>query len=290
MPSSHHRICIVKIGSAIIAGDGEHIDDSILRDVCRQIAELRRQGYACIVVSSGATISGRAILEKYPSKQSGSPSAGGGDISEESLRRDGDNSSRNSKLAGAPLGNCVLSAIGQSQLISRYAAFLSECQPPLNAAQVLLTRQTLADRERYDIIRRTLLDMLDHRIVLIINENDPVKSETSKFADDDQIAAYVGGMLEAAHVVFISDAGESTTRIEKCTPTRRVFPFFRPTSHSGPRSQSTIASRVLGGMSSKLEALRLLNILGISSHVVSKLDHDVILRSINGGDEFGTQV
>jgi glutamate 5-kinase len=267
MSLSRYKICIIKIGSAIIAGDGEHIDDSVLKDVCRQVAELRRLNWRSVVVTSGATVSGRTVLEGYRSPLAEQPNS---TISVSEKR--------------------VLSAIGQSQLISRYASFLNDCEPSLIAAQVLLTRQALADRENYNLIRQTLVSMLEHEIVPIINENDPVNSDTAKFADNDQIAAYVGGMLDAAHVVFISDAGgvyDKNPKLHEDAKRITMLPFDISTWPS-----IAVDDRLssFGGMSGKLEALRLLNILGIPSHVVSKLHADAIVRSITGIEEFGTRV
>ena len=290
MSSTQKKICVIKIGSAIIAGDGEHIDDSVLKDVCRQIAELRKHHWRSVVVTSGATISGRTVLENYSAPEvQARPTDSSGSSEVATLQRVAGNS-ESSKSSMAPLGNRVLSAIGQSQLISRYAAFLSDCTPPLIAAQVLLTRQALADRERYDLIRRTMLDMLEHQIVPIINDNDPVKSDTVKFADNDQIAAYVGGMLDAAHVVFISDAGGVYYKNPKLHKDAERISVLPADISEWPLIAIDDRLASFGGMSSKLEALRLLNILGIRSHVASKFERDVIVRSVDGDDEFGTRV
>ena len=68
-----------------------------------------------------------------------------------------------------------------------YEKFFSEYGKTV--AQVLLTREDLANRDRFLNARNTLLTLLRLGVTPIINENDTVAYEEIKFGDNDTLAA-----------------------------------------------------------------------------------------------------
>jgi len=42
-------------------------------------------------------------------------------------------------------------------------------------------------------------------VIPIINENDTVATDEIKFGDNDQLAALVAGLIEANHLIILSD-------------------------------------------------------------------------------------
>jgi glutamate 5-kinase len=75
----------------------------------------------------------------------------------------------------------------------------------LGSAQVLLTHADLADRERYLNARSTLLTLLKHGVVPVINENDTVVNDEIKFGDNDTLGALVANLVEADALVILTD-------------------------------------------------------------------------------------
>src|SRR5206468_1037028 len=94
-------------------------------------------------------------------------------------------------------------AVGQMGLAQIYESKLRE--HGMGSAQVLLTHADLADRERYLNARSTLLTLLAHRIVPVVNENDTVVNDEIKFGDNDTLGALVANLLDADVLVILTD-------------------------------------------------------------------------------------
>src|SRR5207244_8891587 len=93
--------------------------------------------------------------------------------------------------------------VGQMGLAQMYETKLRA--HGLGSAQVLLTHADLADRERYLNARSTLLTLLSHRVVPVINENDTVVNDEIKFGDNDTLGALVANLVDADALVILTD-------------------------------------------------------------------------------------
>jgi glutamate 5-kinase len=123
-------------------------------------------------------------------------------------------------------------AVGQMGLAQMYETKLRE--QGLRSAQVLLTHADLADRERYLNARSTLLTLLQHQVLPVINENDTVVTDEIKFGDNDTLGALVANLIEADLLVILTDQRGLYTADPRATPrpsscTRRA-PATRPWS------------------------------------------------------------
>ena len=129
----------------------------------RELAELHHQGKEVIVVSSGAVAAGMTRLGRkerpktIPEKQ-------------------------------------ALAAVGQIKLMALYERSFSRFEK--SVAQVLLTHEDLANRQRYINAKHTFQMLLELSIIPIVNENDTVAVEEMKFGDNDH-CALVATLLEA---------------------------------------------------------------------------------------------
>ena len=75
----------------------------------------------------------------------------------------------------------------------------------LGSAQVLLTHADLADRERYLNARSTLLTLLGHGVLPVINENDTVVTHEIRFGDNDTLGALVANLVDADLLIILTD-------------------------------------------------------------------------------------
>lgn len=166
------RRWVVKIGSALLTRDGEGLDREALADWAVQIARLRKQGIEIVLVSSGAVAEG---MSRMGWKQR--PKA------------------LYEKQAAA--------AIGQMSLVQAYEENFK--QHGYHAAQVLLTHDDLADRQRYLNARSTLRHLVALGTIPVINENDAVASEGLRLGDNDTLAALVANLVEAELLVILTD-------------------------------------------------------------------------------------
>src|SRR5439155_25331841 len=73
------------------------------------------------------------------------------------------------------------------------------------AAQLLLTRDDLADRKRFLNARNTFSSLFTIGAIPVVNENDTVAVEEIKFGDNDTLAARVAVLVEADLLLILSD-------------------------------------------------------------------------------------
>ena len=166
------RRIVVKVGSSLVTNEGRGLDAEAIHAWCVQLAALVRQGREVVMVSSGAIAEGMKRL--------------GWATRPKELH----------ELQAA-------AAVGQMGLAQMYERQLSE--HGLGSAQVLLTHADLADRERYLNARSTLLTLLSHRVLPVINENDTVVNDEIKFGDNDTLGALVANLVDADAYVILTD-------------------------------------------------------------------------------------
>ncbi len=166
------RRIVVKVGSSLVTNEGRGLDEHAIGEWCRQLSVLVRDGREVIMVSSGAIAEGMKRL--------------GWTTRPQQLH----------ELQAA-------AAVGQMGLAHMYETKLRE--NGLGAAQVLLTHADLADRERYLNARSTLLTLLTHGVLPVINENDTVVNDEIKFGDNDTLGALVANLVEADALIILTD-------------------------------------------------------------------------------------
>jgi glutamate 5-kinase len=163
---------VVKVGSSLVTNEGRGLDRVAIDQWAQQLAALRTMGKQVVLVSSGAIAEGMKRLgwTQRPSDMH--------------------------QLQAA-------AAVGQMGLVQVYESGFSK--HGLQTAQILLTHEDLADRTRYLNARSTLLALLEHQVVPIINENDTVVTDEIKFGDNDTLGALVANLIDADALVILTD-------------------------------------------------------------------------------------
>jgi glutamate 5-kinase len=72
-------------------------------------------------------------------------------------------------------------------------------------AQILLTRNDIADRTQYLNAQNTLRELLAMGIIPIVNENDTLAVSEIKFGDNDTLSAITAGMIQADYLFLMTD-------------------------------------------------------------------------------------
>ena len=246
------RTWVVKVGSALLAGDGQGLDERSLDACCGQIAALLASGKRVVLVSSGAVAEGcrRLGFEARPSTVH--------------------------ELQAA-------AAVGQSGLIEAYErGFRSRDR---RIAMVLLTHDDLSDRERYLNARTTLATLLDLGVVPVINENDSVATEEIKLGDNDTLAGMVASLLSADLLVLLTDQDglhESDPRVEPTAPVVPEAPAADPGLDAMAGGGAGRLGR--GGMVTKLAAARLAALSGAHTVIANGHASDILGRLARGED------
>ncbi|TLY39103.1 MAG: glutamate 5-kinase, partial [Nitrospirae bacterium] len=163
---------VLKVGSRLVASKGSGLNTERIDRLASDLSALKAQGREIVMVSSGAIVCGieKLGLPEYP----------------KSLPH---------KQAAA--------AVGQSRLMWAYEKAFEKVDQKV--AQVLLTREDLANRARFLNSRHTLTALLEYGVVPIINENDTVAVDEIRFGDNDSLAGMVAHLVDADLLVILSD-------------------------------------------------------------------------------------
>jgi glutamate 5-kinase len=251
---AHVRRVVIKIGSGVISGkDGLNVE--AIEGLAGDVAELRGRGYEVILVSSGAVAAGKGTLGI-----AGRP-------------------------ATIPLKQAA-AAIGQSRLMSAYKEALRPRGH--HVAQVLLTRDDLANRRRYLNARNTLMTLLEYRVVPIINENDTVVVDEIRFGDNDNLSAMVTNLVEANLLVILSDVDGLFDRDPNRHQDAQLIPLVeRITEEIQASAGASETDLGTGGMTTKVKAAKRAALYGVGTAIINgRLPHS-LLRLFDG-EELGT--
>jgi glutamate 5-kinase len=177
-------------------------------------------------------------------------------------------------------------AVGQMGLAQMYETKLRE--NGLGSAQVLLTHADLADRERYLNARSTLLTLLQHGVVPVINENDTVVNDEIKFGDNDTLGALVANLVEADALVILTDQKGLFT----ADPRKDPAATFVHEAHAGDPALEAMAggagsSLGRGGMITKILAAKRAAGSGASTVIAWGREPDALVR-LSRGEAIGT--
>jgi glutamate 5-kinase len=248
---------VIKVGSTLVTNRGQGLDHEAIGRWAAQMAELRAMGKQVVMVSSGAIAEGvqRLGWTKRPT-----------DIHE---------------LQAA-------AAVGQMGLVQVYET--SFAKYGIRTAQVLLTNADLADEQRYQNARMTLLTLLKHGVVPIINENDTVVTDEIKFGDNDTLGALVTNLIQADALIILTDQGGLYSADPRKDPSATLI----QDAVAGDSQLEAMAGGAgsdigTGGMLTKVLAAKLAAKSGASTVIASGLEANVLVR-LAKGESIGSQL
>lgn len=241
---------VVKIGSGVLTNEEGVIDPRFLHGLAEQVAGLRQRGMDVVVVSSGAVAAGRLALG-LPDRPRTLPQ----------------------KQAAA--------AVGQSRLMRAYEeAFSSFGQ---TVAQILLTRDDLANRRRFQNARGTLDTLLACGIIPIINENDTVVVDELKFGDNDNLSALVSNLVEAQLLLIMTDIDGLYTADPRTDPGATLIHQVGAVTREMERGAGGSGTSVgTGGMATKLAAAKKVVKSGVAAIIFAGRGEGNLARVMNG--------
>lgn len=247
---------VIKIGSSslthAVSGD---LNLQKIEKLVRIISDLKGQGKEVVLVSSGAIATGRQALH-HPGKP-------------ESLAQ---------KQAFA--------AVGQARLMMVYQKLFAEYNQ--TAAQILMTKNTMINKESRFNARNTFDELLKLGTVPIVNENDTVSTYEIQFGDNDRLSALVAALIGADVLMLMSDIDGMYTDDPNKNPDAEMIPLVRElTPELLAMGKDTGSSVGTGGMSAKLVAAQIATGSGSDMVIANAADLDVIYEILNG-EEKGT--
>ena len=249
------RRIVVKVGSSLVTNEGRGLDEQAIGQWCRQLAALARDGREVIMVSSGAIAEGMKRLG-WRTRPSEVPAL----------------------QAAAAVGQMGLAQMYETQLRAN----------GMGSAQVLLTHADLADRERYLNARSTLLTLLQHQVLPVINENDTVVNDEIKFGDNDTLGALVANLVEADLLVILTDQKGLYTADPRKQPDASLVHEARAGDPALEAMAGGAGSSIgKGGMLTKILAAKRAAGSGASTLIAWGRESDALLR-VARGENIGT--
>jgi glutamate 5-kinase len=249
-------VCVVKLGSTLVADERGDVREEVLAEICRQVARLCGAGHSPVLVTSGAIARGMRLMG-MPVR----PSA------MEELQ--------------------AASAVGQGPLYDVYADLLAG--HGVKTAQVLLTFSDVSARVQYLNARRTLGKLVEWGVVPVINENDTTATDEISFGDNDILAAQVAMLVGAGLLVVLSDVDALFTSDPSRDAAARQVPEVRDLAelrgYDIGMSSSHLGS---GGMRSKVLAAEMATSAGIPVVICNGTTAGNLERAL-GGEAVGTR-
>ena len=255
------RVVVVKVGSAVLT-DAMGLSAAVLDSLAGQLAGLRRPPGSqagqqanqsgerrLVLVSSGAVAAGRAALAVH---------------------------GRQVETTGLAARQAA-AAVGQGQLMRAWdAAFHAHGMP---TAQVLLTRDDLRARQRFLNARNTFAELLQWRVLPIVNDNDTVSVSELKFGDNDCLASLLVNLTGADLFINLTSSPGVLAANPQRQPDAPVMDHIDDVAAldlsqlcGGKTSVGT------GGMYSKLLAARRAAQIGVPTLILPGREPDVLAR------------
>lgn len=248
-----YRRIVVKVGTSSLTHDGGELDLNYMRSLAQQLSAARAPGRHLALVTSGAIRAGMRPLGLKKIK-----------------------AIRESQAAAA---------VGQGLLMRTYSDFFRD--EGLIAAQVLLTREDLADRRRYLNARNTLLTLFENQVVPIINENDTVSVDEIRFGDNDTLAAQVASLIDADLLILLTDVAGFYHQAPGADEPQLMTEVAAVTPELEKSAQASSSGVGQGGMTTKLAAAKMAMNCGAAVVIAHARETNVIPRLV-AGERIGT--
>lgn len=224
---------VIKLGSSSLY-DEETRQHKIanMSLIAETICRLRRDGHHVVIVSSGGIAVGlkQLQLEGRPKKLSQTQ---------------------------------AVAATGQARLIGLWDDLFRQLDQPI--AQILLTRNDVADRTQYLNAANTMQELLNMGIIPIVNENDTLTVQEIQFGDNDTLSAITAGMISADFLFLMTDVDCLYTGNPRDNPDAKPVLVVDNVNELKVDATSTGNSSVgTGGMTTKLIAAELGTSAGVT--------------------------
>jgi glutamate 5-kinase len=246
---------VIKVGTSTLTDSRGLIDRSYITSLANEMAGIKASNIDQLLVTSGAIRAGMEKLglterpKTIPEKQ-------------------------------------AAAAVGQGILMQVYSEVFQKVG--ITTAQVLLTREDFVDRRRYLNARNTMLTLLRHGIIPIVNENDTVAVDEIRFGDNDTLSALVASSIEADLLIILSDVPGLYDADPSLQPNAKVIPIVEEiTDDIRAVAGDTRGVNGTGGMKTKIEAAEIAMSCGVTM-VVANGRQPGVISDIVSGKQVGT--
>jgi glutamate 5-kinase len=242
------NILVLKLGSSVLTNGTDRISRGKLEDIAFQISALQSQ-YRIVLVSSGAIAAARQFI-------------------------------RQEDWGEAVASKQALSAIGQPKLMQMYFEVFSDYN--LKIAQCLVTYRDFVNEIPRENVYNTVLELVNHNYVPIINENDTVAVDEIVLGDNDKLSAKVATLLGAKQLILASDIDGLYDKNPHLHKDAQLLTDISDFSAIRQYIDEKSTGPGTGGMTSKLEAAEICSKEKIDTFIVNGRREKFLLDSLDG--------
>lgn len=252
---SQCRRIIFKLGTRVLVNRNGRPNPVRLRALVAELAALHHAGHEIIVVSSGAIGAGMQAL---------------------------DMKKRPTRLPDLQMA----AAVGQTKLMGIYDELFGA--KGCRIGQILLNHDDLKHRTRHLNARNTMMNLLRHRVIPVVNENDATTVEEITLGDNDNLAALVTILVDG-DLLMLMTCVDGLRAPSTSGKTRRVA--YLPRVDQAARELVFGKGDALssGGMVTKLNAAEAVNRIGALA-VIADGSKPANISRILKGDDRGTLI
>lgn len=245
------KIIVIKIGTDLV-NSTKRIQP--VSQIVKQICDIKKQyNTNFIIVSSGAVGCGMSLMKKDKKPER---------LSEKQ----------------------ALASIGQVELMRRYTKlFQLHSNKQIIPSQVLITRTDLDNRTSYINVSNTLRELLALKnVVPVINENDTTAIEELRFGDNDTLSARIAVRVNASLLILLTNVdGLYTDNPQKNHNAQLISIVKHLTPEIFSFAHDTTSNTSVGGMLTKLEAIKIAWHAGIPSVIANGNSRNIIKNIID---------
>lgn len=241
---------VVKIGSSSLTDESGALCYEKLEGHVEAMATLFHQGHEVILITSGAVAAGFRTMG-YPTKPK------------------------------TVAGKQAAASVGQGLLMQAYISAFQKHK--IVIGQLLLTRSDFESKERFQNAHSTLTELLNGRVLPIINENDSVSIEELTFGDNDMLSALVSGFVHADFLILLTDINGIYDDNPKENPNAKKYHYLPDITEELLAAAGDSGSKVgTGGMKSKVLAAKKAHALGVGVFIGTGEGKEKLIDILSG--------
>ena len=242
------EIIVVKIGSSTLTNGSDRISRGKLEELAQEILQLQKD-YHVVLVSSGAIATAKQFV----------------------------NTDDWQNLVASKQ---AMAAIGQPKLMQFYYEVFSDFK--IEIAQCLLTYRDFDSGVAQSNTLNTIKELLHHNFVPIINENDTVAVDEIELGDNDKLSAKVATLIGAKTLILVSDVDGIYDKNPHLHADAKLISEVTDLESVAQYIEEKKDGLGTGGMTSKLEAVRICNASGVETIITKGSNENFITDSLTG--------
>ncbi len=233
----------VKIGSNVLTQKNGKLDIPRISKLVNQIAILHQAGVDVILISSGAVAAGKSALK---------------------LKKELDSVSSRQ----------LFSAVGQVKLMNHYHTLMTA--HGIFCGQVLTAKENLGSRRHYLNQKNCISEMLTHKVIPIVNENDTISVTELMFTDNDELSGLIATMMGMEALIILSNI-DGIYNGDPENPKSQVIRQVAPNKSLSQYIQTNKSSFGRGGMLTKTAIARKVADEGINVYIANGKKDNILL-------------